>query len=230
MSKASPKRVSDRYTPVLLYKVVGPNQAYFLGSGTFIHGASGDEVVTADHIFGKDAIHGDTAIGVKILQPMNDSITMFLGSVTEKSIGGRDIAIASTQEASWPAPIISRYSLVAGSQTNLPGICTEVTLISGRKITKLQSLLTGKWYDIVGTVIEETPPGSAFPVCLNYDASHGESGEGFQDEEGSLYVAPTTESQHQPEWDQRKKEINARYKGKVDGVTTVYGPFKVELR
>jgi hypothetical protein len=230
LGKASPTNVSDRYTPVLLYTVVSPEKIYFLASGTFVHGKSGDEVITADHVFGKNEFHGDTAIGVKILQPMNKDITMVLSSVTVKAYCGRDIAVASTEDASYTPPTIHRYSQVAGTSTNLPGICTGATLSSGRRITKLQSLLTGKWYDIVGTTMEDRLPGVPVSLYLNYEASHGESGEGFQDEEGSLYVAPTVEAQIQPAWDLRKKEINTQYKKNVDGVIIVYGPLKIELK
>lgn len=229
LSKAAKKMVSEKYTPVLLYTILSPTTVHFLGSGTLVDKQNRKILITADHIFSTNPLHGNTPIGIRVLQPMNEQITMFVSSVTEKTFTGRDIAIASTQEQKVKSlpPIIRRYSLETEIKTSVPVITTEAILPSGRRITKLQSLLTGEWYDIIGTILGEAVPGSAVPISLNYDACHGQSGEGFQDEEGSLYVVSTCELQVQPDWDKRKKEINTMYQRKVNGITTVYGPLKI---
>jgi hypothetical protein len=226
LGKLTQKPVSDIYTPVLLYNVINKDTAYFLGSGTYVKGQHRFHIVTADHVFGTNTTHVNTAIGVRILRPLEHEITMALSAVIEKGFGGRDIAVASVEDMSAHPAVIHSYSLFSDRLQRLDP-CSDVTLASGRRITKLQSLLTGRWYDIVGTSIQEVEPGTPSPLFLNCNMAHGESGSGFQDEERSLYVASSISSQHDRKWESRKADIKKLYSKRIDGVVAVYGPLKI---
>lgn len=229
VSKVSTARISDRYTPVLLYRMVG-DSVYFTGSGTsFVGKDNGTEIVTAEHVFGTNCPYGDTPFGARILRPLDPDIAVELISVIADSVtyGDRDIAVARAQDMTATPVKIHNFSS-RGQGTNSIGTADHITLSSGRNIYRLQSLVSGKWYDIVGSEMIPGSTNTAIGVCLNCYSVPGESGTGFQDEEGSLYVLGNIQNTKLPTWRTLKADIGKIYHKKLMGVTTVYGPLKMK--
>jgi hypothetical protein len=227
-ASATQENISDRFVPVLLYYIKSLTNIHFGASGTmFLGKSSGVNIVTAEHVFSTNAPYGDCSIGVCMLRPREKDIATIVDKVivASQGFGGEDIAIASLKEFKNELNVITNFAALR-PKTSMMGMIDHFTLANGKKICRLQSLVSGKWHDVIGTetLRNNTNALAVIGICINRNTLRGESGCGFQDEDKNLYTACFIEDTHSPKWPDLSATIKAHYKGQLEGVTTVYGP------
>jgi len=219
--KISANNISAQYSPVLIYRLKD-NKLYFTGSGTYMVGiGSGRQIITAEHLFNTN--EDDSPIGVRFVRPMHDHVTELFDKVifSSKDFNGFDIAIATLTTTS--TNIIKNFHTSPKRGRGYVGTADHVKLISGKKMSRLRSVATGKWYNVVGAPME-SEHGKALGVCINGFFVEGESGSGFIDEEDNLYVLITVQDETSPLWENMKNEVQKVSSERIQGIGTVVGP------
>ena len=203
LKNALQTRIDPRFRPVLIYLYRGKGKRpQFIGAGTWFEGRGGALVATAEHMLLKK--FSKELFLFRFLCPDEHKITTGIQAVAYRNTDLKT------------PPDVDMVILRVGDPRTLPCFSEkapeiledfkgfkldELDVGGGKKVKSLKSLTTGKEYPIVGATNE--PPA----VLIGYESVSGESGSGFVDEFGSLYI------------------LSGGTRGRADPITVLSGPF-----
>ncbi|MEI8062361.1 MAG: hypothetical protein WCG97_03650 [bacterium] len=199
----SPTQVDPRYRPILIYRYRGEGaRPAYSGVGTVFKGKDGLVVATVEHLLSKDS--AKELFVIRFLSPDEQKSEIGLESVAHRNV---EVGIEKEADVVFlrlgTAAYLDCFSERSASVPVKAGIFLfgDLSLANGQVVKKLKSLVTGKEYPVVGS--SKNPKG----ILIRHASRIGESGTGFVDEYGNLYVMTGGEEK------------------KDDPVTIVSGPF-----
>ena len=183
IQSSSPTRIDPRFRPVLiyLYKGVGSVPA-FVGMGTQFEGKSGPLVVTAEHMMPKKL--KNRFLIFRFLSPDAKKSDSGVHEIAYKNV---DLGISTNTDVLFVRQghpeVMEGFSNKSADTTEVrKGYLYENVEVEGRVVKTLKSLVNGKEYSVIGVSNDPTY------ILISYDSQRGESGTGFIDEYGRLYV------------------------------------------
>lgn len=222
VSKTTTNLVSSRFTPVLIYRIT-TNGLFVTGSGVHVNGKNnGSQVFTAEHLFSADSMPGP--VGIRFTRPMEDYVSMFGDQVIFSNANFRGMDIASMSLTTDHTNDIPNFCQMPERSKTMVGALTFFTKASGKKISRLRSVATGEWHDVIATCSRTSDTNELPSIGINGFFIEGESGSGWIDEDESLYIMSQVEDEELPTWDGVVQSIRTRYHGKIEGLGFVYGP------
>jgi len=225
-SQITQKDVAPGFEPAFIYfKRPNMTNEMFCCVGTiFSDKNSVIQIATAEHVFRTD-IHSSQILSVRTLrQKMNPPVAYINRIIaTGKELGGpdhdeRDIVVASL--GSEPV-VLKPYS---GFLYNEIGQNFWGNVVIGKtKITRLRSLLSGEYVNTLGYVQSRQGTNISNFVLIEKHVRQGESGTGYVDDFGGLWVvhSGTEDKNEEAEICKEGKRITGR---RITGVATVSGP------
>lgn len=189
LSHLTKEIVHARYRPVHLFTLKTSGEWLWAGSGTLILDSRGNpyKIITAGHIFGTNYRKGYYAYQVlvpkeEIIREISAGLPLVRKNTPSGSIG-EDIAVLTPGSKQ----LIGSFSKHFGGVSNE---ARDVVLnpLSLMRKKELISLTTGERVKILGDgKFKDKKYGNGFSA-LGYEAENGESGSGFVDDQGALFV------------------------------------------
>lgn len=181
IGKLTDRRIDD-YTPVMIYRRSSSGLSIPVGVGSlFLNSYGNKQIITADHLFG--SLTGDHVFGYRILIPLETSVDYSISSV----LRGANFAFEKTVGASPDVAILrvgdSRPISCSGDQTQ-PLVINHVEVSAFNEVVLLRSLVSGKEVRALGEVMINR----SWYMIIEYDSVSGESGTGFVNDAGELFV------------------------------------------
>ncbi len=176
------------YFPALIYYTTQETGASgFLCTGTIFNTASnGVEIITAEHIFRND-IMGHHTFEVRPLRGSIDVPICYMKDIvaTSSNLSGLDAVVATLDTNPVVLGQFSDYVYREMGQNFYAPV-----VVHDRPLPTLRSLVTGVTSQTIGYVRrgEEGTSNGAIFILIEYHAYHGESGTGFVDQYGGLWV------------------------------------------
>lgn len=217
--------VPDMIPATIHYRRPDMTKEDFCAVGTIYTDKHGNpQIITAEHIFRVD-VPSASVMSVRALRGSVDPPVTYIGSIvaTGEDLGGptreeRDIVIASLVVN---PTVIKPYSNFVHTET-AQSFWGDV-VIGRKKISRLRSLVSGEYVEVVGySRRSEGKSGSTF-VIINCCSRSGESGTGYVDDFGGLWVLHGGSSSKEIE-DQAVAECEKVTGKKVVGISIVSGP------
>jgi hypothetical protein len=187
ISRVSAEKVSPRFTPVLIYVFMsGEKQGYVAGSGSLFEDMNGLQIITAAHIF--HGRWGNAFYAIRRLRPLeSDQLSYGVESLNEGAMNITDF------RTKFNDVVICKVSL---NLKPIPGFYSQERETEEKRISftmhelsgcpTLRSLVTGEKVMVVGNS-QVLRSGLAYYLIM-YSSISGESGTGFLDDSGKLYV------------------------------------------
>ena len=189
IGKTTAADVMPGFTPVIIYRVDLTNgDASVAGNGTYFVGSNGPQVVTAAHVFSRENNGTTNHFLIRKLRPLEGHIV--------------DLAITSFMDDRLNFPgytnlgvdlVLCKVSINAKAiscfyDNEARKAEREMTtdMIPLREAKQIRSLVSGRTFPVVGMDKKKYNGLSYLTVMM--DARPGESGTGFVDDEGFLYV------------------------------------------
>lgn len=174
--------VDSKFRPVLVYRYRGANRPAFTAVGTEFEGTNGPVIVTVEHLLVKKFDH--ELFVLRLLSPDEHRVTNGVASIAYRNTEAglpRDTDVVFLKPGD-PA-LIECFS---EKSENVPESAQvfffDNVQVGDRTIKSLKSLITGKEYRVIGA--SKSPQF----ILISYLSQAGESGSGFVDEYGQLYV------------------------------------------
>ena len=207
--KTSMVRVPSRFSPVLIFNIIGRGPGNFTGSGSLFIGSHGKQIATTEHLFPRSG--GVGAYGYQLLGA-TDNYMFGIEKVlyTGKEITGdaTDLVILS----------VGTPKLIQGfSVHDIEAHTGNVKVTALKGAPELTSLVSGEKVRILGKAEDVVNKIEYFIV--DYKSISGESGTGLVDRDDNLYVLKSSVAS---DLDQ---EVS-RLLGYTKGITYVCGPLK----
>lgn len=224
VKQISSDHISSRYSPVLIYRIID-GKAFFTGSGTYtVASGNGRQIITAEHLFSTNEV--DNPIGVRFVRPMQTNVTELFDKVifSSKDFNGLDLAFATLTTTA--TNVIKNFSILPKRKSGYVGTADHVTLQSGKNLSRLRSLVTGKWHSVVGAPME-SEQGKGMGISINGFFVEGESGSGFVDEDDNLYVLTEVQDESLPSWKEMARLAEKACREKVIGIGNFVGPLSL---
>ncbi|MEO8638094.1 MAG: hypothetical protein ABI430_04310 [Candidatus Taylorbacteria bacterium] len=182
--KVSKDPLKSRFTPVLIYRVLGGETGTFAGSGSLFAGSHGIQVITAEHLFGKKL--GDQIFAVRKLRPYETDATHGIESILNTGsqiadVGGQspDIIVLKAGQAK---------TIRCFSEETLDLRTSPMELHRIDQTIILTSLVSDEKVRVLGTAMSLRDGKGVQYSVLEYASNSGESGTGFVDEDDNLFV------------------------------------------
>lgn len=213
VAKTTQRQVSSKLTPVMLYLISKDRKvAQHLGCGTLYTGAQGEQVVTCEHLF--PIARGTNDVAFRKLRPLEKDITHGIEKILQKgedlsTTGKPDVVVLGVGDVQ-PIQFYSHQPQVWDETQKLTIYDDPITLTS---------LISGEKVRLVGFADSVLDQGVAYGV-IEYRSIPGESGTGFIDDDGNLYVL---KANVQTETDPTNGRINV-----MGGLSFVYGAIRVK--
>jgi len=223
-SKLTQEDVVPGLVPAAIYfKRPDMAEEQFCCVGTLCPDSKGNpHIITAEHIFRTD-IRSDQIMSVRALRGNMEPPVVYIGRIvaTGKELGSgeeRDIVIAALDLR---PTAIKPYSTFLSDEM-AQSFWVDV-VIGGKKIPRLRSLLSGEYVETVGYTRRGEEKTGAIFVVINCSARPGESGTGYVDDFGGLWVLHSGAGSKEIE--NQACEESRRVTGKdITGISTVSGP------
>jgi hypothetical protein len=184
IAKSTNSEISATFKPVLLYSQRGDGKVYMAGSGSVIKAGSESYIITSEHIFARE--FGLQKVYVRYLRPFEYGIKESQGLSEIVATGSqmsdspylacRDIVMFKAG----PAKPIQSFSKHAGGM-NEPTLDLQ-PITDGMEIV---SLVSGEKCKVFA---ESSNNHGSRIFIIGYKNYPGESGTGFLDKDGMLYV------------------------------------------
>lgn len=183
IQSSSPTRIDPRFRPVLIYLYQGVGSVpAFVGTGTQFEGKSGPLVVTAEHMLPKKL--RNRFLVFRFLSPDEKKSDTGVNKIAYKNT---DLGIPKNIDVVFVKPgepkVVEGFSEKSSDVSKtMKGYRYENVEVGGRVVKSLKSLVNGKEYSVIGASNDPTS------LLVNYGSQPGESGTGFIDEYGRLYI------------------------------------------
>ena len=212
VAKTTKQQVSAQWTPVMLYALSeDQTKGRHLGCGTFCVGSEGEIVITSEHLF--PISKGTQCVAFRKLRPFESDITHSIHKVLLK---GNDLAPGTNPDVVvlgvgdiQPIQFYS-HQLEEWSESQALSVLDDPIMLT--------SLISGEKVRLVGLAESTIDRGVSYGV-IEYGSIRGESGTGFVDAEGNLFVL---KGGAKPDVDPTNGKINVK-----GGISFVYGPISV---
>ncbi len=222
-SMVTTNEVSPGYEPVIIYyQNDGDVNRYCCVGTVFINKDKELNIITAEHIF-RNTIKNKSIFSIKLLRGATDPVKRYLMEIvkTGSDFNGEERDAVILKMGSQPTQFTpySRFNDGEESQ-NFWG---EVT-IQNQRVRKVKSLISGKSFEAVGYSKVDKINGAVF-ILIDKKSLIGESGTGFFDDHGGLWILHGA-----PENSDIESLIKDEYKkltGRMiqNGLTSLSGPF-----
>lgn len=187
------RNVSDDFVPAVIVRF-NPDTGLgsIVGSGTLLSGSNGLQLATAAHVFRQD--FGEASFLVRRLRPFDEicrfTVARFNPADTnlpDPTAVGNDAVLCQIEEPkSLDLPKVR--GLYDPKREELEGNGhNEITALEPQRQARLRSLVTGIPTRVVAVFGDETP-GELTRCLVPLASQDGDSGRGFVDDEGSLYI------------------------------------------
>lgn len=182
LQSAATSPIHPKYRPVLIYRYRGNNRPAFTAVGTQFDGTNGTVIATVEHLLVKKFEHEWFVL--RLLSPDEHQVTNGLTSIVSRNIGvglPRDTDVVFLRPGD-PAHLECFSKKSESIPESAQVYFFDNVQVGGRTVKSLRSLITGKEYKVIGA--SKAPQF----ILLSYSSQAGESGSGFVDEYGQLYV------------------------------------------
>ena len=225
-SQLTQKDIAPGFEPAAIYfRNPGMTNEIFCCVGTIFRDTNhGVQIATAEHIF-RTNIHSPKTLSVRALRGKMDPEVTYVNRIlaTGRDLGGanhdeRDIVVASLGIR---PVVLEPYSGFLDSEIgqNFWG----PVLIGKTKIPRMRSLLSGEYVNTLGYARRGEGTNGALFVLIEKHVRRGESGTGYVDDYGGLWVVHSGTDTREEE--AAICEEGHRITGKdITGVATVSGP------
>jgi len=182
LQSASLTQIDQRFRPVLIYRYRGANRPAFTAVGTAFEGRNGTAIVTVEHLLIKKFV--DELFVLRYLSPDLHQVTNGIQSIASRNV---DIGLPADMDVVFvkpgdPARIECFSDKTEGVPETAKVFFFDNVQVGGKVLKSLKSLITGKEYSVIGA--SKNPQF----ILISYASQAGESGSGFIDEYGGLYV------------------------------------------
>ncbi len=183
LTTASPTRVHPDFRPVLIYRYRGPDKRpAFTAVGTEFIGKTGPIIATVEHLLLKK--FSDELLIVRYLSPDEHKVEFGFESIAYRNFEAK---LTRNLDIVLLRPGVAKKIECFSEQ--LPTTPTKINFYffpnpkaGGLVIKKLKSLVNGKEYPAIGATKDPSL------IMIQYQSMGGESGTGFVDEHGRLFV------------------------------------------
>lgn len=181
-SKLTEEEVTDNYIPVAIYRWLGGDQSVLCGIGSLTRGQKGPSyIVTAEHLI---SFEDQQVFGYRILRPLEKSIDHGISCVIRR---GQDLALEEGQRPDFVLLGIGKsVRIQCTKRVKIDGVSNgEVSIFE--EPFELRSIVSGEVVRALGTSTVAEDNHAEYTI-IDYESVHGESGTGFVDESGQLFV------------------------------------------
>ena len=185
VSLATNADVAPGFSPALIYQC-RKDGIYFCCAGTVYTGTNyGTQLITAEHIFRNEVSDGGK-YGVRILRPMSADITLLVEDILSSSsmLEDNDIVVAKLGTT---VKEIRNFSRFIGNTSQGKRFRFDVA-VDGKPVTRMRSVLSGEIVAVLGAMETSSSKITKIFIVMNRRTLSGESGSGFVDDYGNLYV------------------------------------------
>lgn len=214
VAKTTRDEISSQWTPVMLYVVTKDRaRGKHFGCGTFYTSTEGELVITCEHLF--PVSEGVQDVAFRKLRPFESDITHGIEKVLWKgdaiAPGTKpDVVVLKVGDIQ-PIQFYSHQPIEVWSETQAFRLLSDPIVLT--------SLISGEKVRLVGFAQSTMDQGVLYGV-IEYHSLSGESGTGFVDDNGSLFILKGTLT---PDSDPTGGQIDVK-----GGLSFVYGPISVK--